>query len=321
MLTQQILQQALIKKKLEEQKENYRKKQEGKPDKEDKENIRGGVRDGPTSSGSPLLAFTPTSVMRKNAAERKDSDPRPGVPELKITGQEPENGDRGGGAPPSPGRAILKGKGSERPGSLDLGGRSTRNTPGIGNPPPPPQHMMPGQGMPMGSGGHGLGGPAGMVGMPGNMQNPLMFLQNQISAQNQMGHNQNPQMGGPGGLPPGMLGQGGLGGFGHGMPPQHQPNNGNMGGLSGLFGGHFQHPGVMGGGGGGGIQGLRVGPPSPRGQTPLSPGSTLGRFFSNDVLAAAAAAGGSRQMKMPPLPTGQALTLEEIERQAATVKI
>ena len=31
MLTQQILQQALIKKKLEEQKENYRKKQEGKP--------------------------------------------------------------------------------------------------------------------------------------------------------------------------------------------------------------------------------------------------------------------------------------------------
>ena len=36
------------------------------------------------SAGSPLLAFTPTSVMRKNAAERKDSDPRPGVPELKV---------------------------------------------------------------------------------------------------------------------------------------------------------------------------------------------------------------------------------------------
>ena len=72
-------------------------------DKEDKENIRG-VRDGPTS-GSPLLAFTPTSVMRKNAAERKDSDPRPGVPELKITGQESENGERGA-APPSPGRAL-----------------------------------------------------------------------------------------------------------------------------------------------------------------------------------------------------------------------
>jgi len=322
MLTQQILQQALIKKKLEEQKENYRKKQEGKPDKEDKENIRG-VREGPTS-GSPLLAFTPTSVMRKNAAERKDSDPRPGVPELKITGQESENGERGA-APPSPGRA-LKGKGSDRPGSLDLGGRSTRNTPGLGN--PPHNMMAAGQGMPgpIGPGGHGLGGP-GMVGMPGNMQNPLMFLQNQMGAQNhQMGPAQNHQMG-PGqnhqmgaAVPPGMLGQGGLGGFGHGMPPQHQPsvNNGNMGGLSGLFGGHFQHPGLM---GGGGIQGLRVGPPSPRGQTPLSPGSTLGRFFSNDMLAAAAAAGGSRQMKMPPLPTGQALTLEEIERQAATVKI
>jgi len=35
----------------------------------------------------------------------------------------------------------------------------------------------------------------------------------------------------------------------------------------------------------------------------------------------AAAGSSSRQMKMPPLPTGQALTLEEIERQAATVKI
>ena len=28
------------------------------------------------SAGSPLLAFTPTSVMRKTAAERKDSDPK-----------------------------------------------------------------------------------------------------------------------------------------------------------------------------------------------------------------------------------------------------
>ena len=30
------------------------------------------------------LSFTPTSVMRKTAAERKDSDPRIHVPELKV---------------------------------------------------------------------------------------------------------------------------------------------------------------------------------------------------------------------------------------------
>ena len=42
------------------------------------------------SAGSPL-AFTPTSVMRKTAAERKDSDGKPAVPELKISvGQDQE---------------------------------------------------------------------------------------------------------------------------------------------------------------------------------------------------------------------------------------
>jgi hypothetical protein len=63
-------------------------------DKEDKENVRG-VKNAELSTvsaapvgvaGSPL-AFTPTSVMRKNAAERKDSDPRLSVPELKISNQ------------------------------------------------------------------------------------------------------------------------------------------------------------------------------------------------------------------------------------------
>ena len=33
------------------------------------------------------LSFTPTSVMRKTAAERKDSDPRIHVPELKVFNQ------------------------------------------------------------------------------------------------------------------------------------------------------------------------------------------------------------------------------------------
>merc|ERR1719150_1523135 len=101
MLTQQIMQQALIKKKLEEQKENFRKRHGDAP-----------VVSAPVTSGSPL-AFTPTSVMRKNAAERKDSDPQiKAVPELKITpGQEVLEA----ALPTSPGRAIVKGK-EDRPG-------------------------------------------------------------------------------------------------------------------------------------------------------------------------------------------------------------
>ena len=93
--------------------------------------------------------------------------------------------------------------------------------------------------------------------------------------------------------------------------------------MGGIMGGRFQHHQNM-MGGGPRVSGMRVGPPSPRGQAPVSPAATpLSRFFSNDVLAAAAAAGGgARQLKMPPLPTGQALTLEEIERHAAAaVKI
>merc|ERR1719495_3150806 len=90
-LTQQILQQALIKKKLEEQKENYRKKQESKTEKDENKEGRGGGKSG-EAAGSPLLAFTPTSVMRKSAAERKDSDPSPKVPELKVTGMQEEGG-------------------------------------------------------------------------------------------------------------------------------------------------------------------------------------------------------------------------------------
>lgn len=269
-LTQQILQQALIKKKLEEQKENYRKKQEGKPDREDKENIRGIKSADNGSAGSPL-AFTPTSVMRKSAADRKDSDPKPGVPELKITGQE-EVRDKPG--PPSPGRPI-KGKGSDRPGSLDLAGRNVRSAGVRGA--APPQQQQPGL----------MGGAPNLVGVPQNLQNPLLFLSN----------------------PQAMMGAGGMPGF--------VPGGGN---LAGLMGGRYQHPGMM--PGANPHPGMRVGPSSPRGQAPVSPGQTpLSRFFPNDVLAAAAAAQGAARLKMPPLPTGQAMTLEEIERQAGTVKI
>ena len=130
-LTQHIMQQALIKKKLEEQRENFRKRHGDPP-----------VASAPVTSSSPL-AFTPTSVMRKNAAERKDSDPQiKAVPELKITpGQEVLEA----ALPTSPGRAIVKGK-EDRPGNFDVGQQRR----------PSPQMFPP--------------GPA----------NPLQFLQNNI---------------------------------------------------------------------------------------------------------------------------------------------
>ena len=69
-----LLLQALIKRKLEEQKENFRRRQ--------------GDDTAPVHSqaNSSPLSFTPTSVMRKTAADRKDSDPRIQalVPELKV---------------------------------------------------------------------------------------------------------------------------------------------------------------------------------------------------------------------------------------------
>ena len=99
--TQQIMQNALIKHKLEEQKENYRKRNEGGSGKEPvlpgtpkNSGGDGGVNKTPKGTGSPAaasLAFTPTVVMKKFAADRRDSDPRPQIPELKISSQEQQN--------------------------------------------------------------------------------------------------------------------------------------------------------------------------------------------------------------------------------------
>jgi len=290
-LTQHILQNALIKKKLEEQKENYRKKHEGKS--EDKENIRSVKSSSENGNSSSPLAFTPTSVMRKNAAERKDSDPKPNIPEQKA-------------------------KSVDRPASLELTtGRTTRNS--IGRAQAVPSHA--GLAGPSAAPMPGLVGPGGTI--PGNM-NPLLFLTNP-------------------GMNPAMLGAaGGMSGFG----PPNAPPTANLnaligagaGGVGGSSGSgrfpHSHHPGMHHASGG---NGMRMGPPSPvvpsahqamsgsaAAVTSAGNGSncTLSRFFSNDVLAAAAQ--GARTMAMPPLPTGQAITLEEIERQAAsaaTVKI
>lgn len=76
--TQQIMQNALIRRKLEEQKENYRKRTEAC-----NEAVKGPGGSSPTAA-SPLLSFTPTVVMKKLAADRRDSDPKPQIPELRI---------------------------------------------------------------------------------------------------------------------------------------------------------------------------------------------------------------------------------------------
>ncbi|XP_037091914.1 uncharacterized protein LOC119112045 [Pollicipes pollicipes] len=72
--TQNILQQALIKRKLEEQKENFRKRQENR---EKSPLLDGGVPDGdrrrPPNTTPASLAFTPTAVLRNMKAEARGS--------------------------------------------------------------------------------------------------------------------------------------------------------------------------------------------------------------------------------------------------------
>merc|ERR550519_2244080 len=242
-ITQQIMQQALIKRKLEEQND--------------------------TNTGSPL-AFTPTSVMRKTAAERRDSDPRPGVPEVKVTPQKEEVGgvkspqDK---TPPSPGK---------RPAALDL---NQGRIPGMQRP------LSPSRQMPMGP---------PMPGYPMPHTNPLLYLQNQIN---------------PTGISPALISQAST-------MAQQQMAAANLAhqvarGVDPRLMGQRLPPPMFG-----------QGPPSPRmqRQVPQQQGGMggLGRFFSPEVLAQAQQ---GTLPPMPPLPTQKALTLEEIERQAAAVRI
>ena len=158
-LTQQIMQNALIKRKLEEQKENFRKRHGGAAEPNIAAMLANAATGGqqPPASASPL-AFTPTSVMRKKIAERKDSDPQvqvQAVPELKITAgareQMPE--EQGMTKPSSPGRAITKSK-EERPASLEF----SQQQPPQPLRRPSPHQMFPPQMQPP--------------------NNPLMYLQN-----------------------------------------------------------------------------------------------------------------------------------------------
>lgn len=77
--TQSIMQNALIKKKLEEQRENFRKRQENQQLQTHMFNVQdtthsklSPVKQNNTISSPTKLAFTPTSVLRKMTAEKDD---------------------------------------------------------------------------------------------------------------------------------------------------------------------------------------------------------------------------------------------------------
>ncbi|XP_063987943.1 eukaryotic translation initiation factor 4E transporter-like isoform X3 [Diachasmimorpha longicaudata] len=71
MHTQSIMQSALIKTKLEEQRENFRKRQEQQPQQMHSHQRITSPVNSPSKQMSPQLAFTPTSVLRKMTAEKE----------------------------------------------------------------------------------------------------------------------------------------------------------------------------------------------------------------------------------------------------------
>merc|ERR1719341_16122 len=235
------------------------------------------------TSGSPL-AFTPTSVMRKNAAERKDSDPLPrgaggsSVPEVKVTPQK-EGGREGGQLQPpaSPGRAITKSKEErDRPASLELGpapgGRrlSPQQIPSHAMFPPHLPHDNPLlylQNNPMGHVSHSM------------LSQANAMAQQQMAAANLLAHGLDPRQ------------------VGNCLPPQHLPR-------PQCVSPNRSRPNMA---------------PSPQ------PQGALARFFSPEVLAQAQS---GAVPAMPPMASltnihqqNKVLTLEEIERQAAAVRI
>merc|ERR1719500_2390974 len=102
-LTQQIMQQALIKRKLEEQKENFRRRQgDSEPPTSSTAPVSSAISQpvaavsaSMATSGSPLLAFTPTSVMRKNAAERGEGEQPAPATSLSWESYHQEQGGEG----------------------------------------------------------------------------------------------------------------------------------------------------------------------------------------------------------------------------------
>lgn len=296
MLTQHIMQQALIKRKLEEQKENFRRRQgdDGPPNSQPPSTqsdalgppLAAKVVPQATVANPSPLSFTPTSVMRKTAAERKDSDPRIHVPELKVTAQKEPGAmpsptePSAPQCPPSPGRAITKTSSEERerlhmeavnnrPASLDLAAAARQRPPHFPGAAPPshtnPLIYLQNNNM------------AGHIN-PAMLNQATAMAQQQLAAANLIAH----------GLDPRLASR---------LPHPHPA-------LAPLSPSRSQPQGFV--------------PPMPQQQQQQPGNVNLARFFSPEVLAQAQS--GSAPA-MPPLPTQKVLTLEEIERQAAAVRI
>ena len=203
------------------------------------------------------LAFTPTAVMKKIAADRRDSDPAGGkipVPELKIS-QSAENGDMFSIVPPGGGMLPLP--------SLSAQQQQQQAQAMLQQQQQQQQrlrlHAMQQQMAAL----QQATSPTGLI----EQQQRFMMLQQQHQMQQQQQQQH----------------------YGHQQQQQHQ---------------HFGHQQ--------GYQGRNMQQHHPQQVVGLS------RFFSPEVLAQAQSGNGPA---MPPLPTQKAQTLEEIERQAAAVRI
>lgn len=275
------MQNALIKRKLEEQKENFRRRQEGQILQQESTK----VRDSP-------LAFTPTAVMKKIAADRRDSDPtavgKMSVPELKVSqSSEKENGGVESGQHfnrqvVSPNQSMSACLNMIPPGSgmlpmPSLGGQQQQQHGQVSNQllliqQQQQQQQLQQQRMRMqqAQAMHQLAAMQQATSPTSLLeQQRLMMYQQQQMQQQQFGHQQLQHL---------------QSGFGRNMQQQHQQQRGP------IMQQQQQQPGMQG----------------------------LSRFFSPEVLAQATSGNAPA---MPPLPTQKALTLEEIERQAAAVRI
>ena len=273
----QILQNALIKRKLEEQKERFRRTQEGHV-------VSQVLQEKPRATDSPMLSnpYTPTAVMKKYVADRRDSDPVSGkmsVPELKVS-QSCENGEGLGGAAAGQNQqqqfnrvSPISALGMIPPGSGMLPIPGSQTTPNQLLLLQQQQHQMRMQAMQ-----HHISAmkqqqaaisPTSLI----DAQQLMFFQQHQQQQQQQQLHfgQQHPTAG-----------------FGRNVGQQQHHHHQQQ---------HSQSRGHM----------------FPPQQQQVS----LSQFFSQEIMAQAQA---GKAPAMPPLPTQKAMTLEEIERQAAAVR-
>ena len=315
--TQQIMQNALIKRKLEEQKENYRRRQDpicGQAPAafrdrscSDSQGNSGGARDSP-------LAFTPMSVMKKMAADRRDSDPKltNSIPELKVSqegfGSEISHGIGPAGDETMSSRPNPSGDQSASHFNQMAAESGEIHSHQLGG--SPISGMLPHIPLPPLSQG------------PPNNQQFSMHLHHAQQAAVRAQHLQSHWANNP--FPPPSLGP-----VEHHLLMQQQAaHHGHLPahlGFPGQFPGH--HPGQMAAAVAlAGVRPQNLGIPTSLNAHGSTSPSTMGfpgqgglaKFFSPEILAQAQSGNAP---SMPPLPTQKALTLEEIERQAAAVRI